>query len=36
VDFVVGRLCDQFGIENRLLERWGDQEGGTTKAETGR
>jgi len=27
VDFVVGRICDQFGIENRLLERWGDFEG---------
>jgi flavin prenyltransferase len=24
VDFVVGRICDQFGVENRLLERWGD------------
>jgi len=23
VDFVVGRICDQFGIQNRLLERWG-------------
>jgi 4-hydroxy-3-polyprenylbenzoate decarboxylase len=27
VDFVVGRICDQLGIENRLLERWGDREG---------
>ena len=27
VDFVVGRICDQFGFENRLLERWGDKEG---------
>ncbi len=24
VDFVVGRVCDQLGVENRLLERWGD------------
>ena len=23
VDFVVGRVCDQLGIEARLLERWG-------------
>jgi 4-hydroxy-3-polyprenylbenzoate decarboxylase len=23
VDFVVGRVCDQFGVEHRLLERWG-------------
>lgn len=26
VDFVVGRLCDQLGVENRLLERWGETE----------
>jgi 4-hydroxy-3-polyprenylbenzoate decarboxylase len=25
VDFVVGRVCDQLGIENRLLERWGEK-----------
>lgn len=24
VDFVVGRVCDQFGVEHRLLERWGE------------
>lgn len=24
VDFVVGRVCDQFGVEHRLFERWGD------------
>src|SRR3954468_17979735 len=23
VDFVVGRICDQLGVEHRLLERWG-------------
>jgi len=23
VDFVVGRVCDQFGVEHRLFERWG-------------
>lgn len=22
VDFVVGRICDQFGIEHRLVQRW--------------
>jgi 4-hydroxy-3-polyprenylbenzoate decarboxylase len=26
LDFVVGRICDQFGIEHHLLQRWGDQE----------
>lgn len=24
VDFVVGRICDQLGVEHQLLERWGD------------
>ena len=24
VDFVVGRVCDQLGVEHRLLKRWGD------------
>jgi 4-hydroxy-3-polyprenylbenzoate decarboxylase len=24
VDFVVGRVCDQLGVEHQLLERWGD------------
>jgi 4-hydroxy-3-polyprenylbenzoate decarboxylase len=24
VDFVVGRICDQLGVEHRLLSRWGD------------
>ena len=23
VDFVVGRICDQFSVEHRLFERWG-------------
>jgi 4-hydroxy-3-polyprenylbenzoate decarboxylase len=27
VDFVGGRICDQFGIEHRLSERWGLKEG---------
>lgn len=25
VDFVVGRVCDQLGVEHKLLERWGEQ-----------
>lgn len=24
VDFVVARICDQLGVEHRLLERWGE------------
>ncbi len=24
IDFVVGRICDQLGIEHRLFERWGE------------
>jgi flavin prenyltransferase len=24
VDFVVGRVCDQLGVEHQLFERWGD------------
>jgi 4-hydroxy-3-polyprenylbenzoate decarboxylase len=24
VDFVVGRVCDQLGVEHQLLERWGE------------
>ncbi len=26
VDFVVARVCDQIGVEHRLLERWGEGE----------
>lgn len=26
VDFVVGRVCDQLGVEHQLLERWGVSE----------
>jgi flavin prenyltransferase len=26
VDFVVGRVCDQLGVEHRLQERWGTTE----------
>jgi 4-hydroxy-3-polyprenylbenzoate decarboxylase len=25
VDFVVARICDQLGVEHRLLERWGEE-----------
>jgi 4-hydroxy-3-polyprenylbenzoate decarboxylase len=24
VDFIVGRICDQLGVEHRLFPRWGD------------
>lgn len=27
VDFVVGRVCDQLGVEHRLVERWGGVDG---------
>src|SRR5882762_4557393 len=26
VDFIVGRVCDQLGVEHRLLRRWGQPE----------
>ena len=26
VDFIVGRICDQLGVEHQLLHRWGGQE----------
>lgn len=26
VDFIVGRVCDQLGVEHRLLRRWGEKE----------
>src|SRR3984893_4277334 len=26
VDFIVGRICDQIGVEHRLLRRWGGAE----------
>jgi 4-hydroxy-3-polyprenylbenzoate decarboxylase len=29
IDFVVGRVCDQLGVEHRLLRRWGAEETGT-------
>jgi flavin prenyltransferase len=27
VDFIVGRICDQLGIEHKLFERWGGENG---------
>jgi len=27
IDFVVGRIADQLGVEHHLLRRWGDEEG---------
>ena len=37
VDFVVGRVCDQLGVEHRLFERWGNTKemhhGGTENTE---
>ncbi len=31
VDFIVGRICDQLGVEHRLFPRWGDDAGGPTE-----
>jgi 4-hydroxy-3-polyprenylbenzoate decarboxylase len=28
IDFVVGRVCDQLGVEHRLFPRWGAEENG--------
>jgi 4-hydroxy-3-polyprenylbenzoate decarboxylase len=28
VDFITGRICDQLGIDNHLLPRWGENETG--------
>jgi flavin prenyltransferase len=27
IDFVVGRICDQLGVEHHLLQRWGEEQG---------
>ncbi len=26
IDFIVGRICDQLGVEHKLFERWGENE----------
>jgi 4-hydroxy-3-polyprenylbenzoate decarboxylase len=26
LDFIVGRVCDQLGVEHRLVQRWGTPE----------
>jgi 4-hydroxy-3-polyprenylbenzoate decarboxylase len=26
VDFVVGRICDQLGVSNQLVKRWGEEQ----------
>jgi 4-hydroxy-3-polyprenylbenzoate decarboxylase len=31
VDFVVGRICDQLGVEHNLLARWGEQGSSTNQ-----
>jgi 3-polyprenyl-4-hydroxybenzoate decarboxylase len=33
IDFVVGRICDQLGVEHQLLERWGEQSKTNPKSE---
>jgi len=30
VDFIVGRVCDQLGVEHQLFPRWGEEESGKT------
>jgi 4-hydroxy-3-polyprenylbenzoate decarboxylase len=26
IDFIVGRICDQLGVSNTMIRRWGDEE----------
>ncbi|HEV3122074.1 MAG TPA: flavin prenyltransferase UbiX [Isosphaeraceae bacterium] len=33
VDFVVSRICDQLGIDNALVRRWGDEPGAAKEDE---
>ena len=32
VDFIVGRICDQLGIVNSMITRWGSEEAGSAAA----
>ncbi len=32
VDFIVSRICDQLGLENALVKRWGENKGDEVKA----
>jgi 3-polyprenyl-4-hydroxybenzoate decarboxylase len=32
VDFIVGRICDQLGIVNSMITRWGSEEVGVEAA----
>jgi 4-hydroxy-3-polyprenylbenzoate decarboxylase len=27
IDFIIGRVCDQLGVEHHLFQRWGNEEG---------
>jgi 4-hydroxy-3-polyprenylbenzoate decarboxylase len=36
IDFVVGRVCDQLGVEHGLFERWGEEERTTETQSTQR
>jgi 4-hydroxy-3-polyprenylbenzoate decarboxylase len=31
IDFIVGRVCDQLGVEHKLLTRWGEAESPATE-----
>jgi 4-hydroxy-3-polyprenylbenzoate decarboxylase len=33
IRFVVGRICDQLGVSNELIPRWGDTEGPESRRE---
>jgi 4-hydroxy-3-polyprenylbenzoate decarboxylase len=36
IDFIVGRVCDQLGIDNRLIARWGGHETGPNSLQASR
>jgi 4-hydroxy-3-polyprenylbenzoate decarboxylase len=33
INFVVGRICDQLGVEHQLLQRWGEENQNTASGE---